>query len=1077
MSGLNGNQEVEKGLKKIANSVWGYFIHNRRMAIMIGLIFTIVGVYSYTQIPRETNPEIKIPFGIVATAYPGASPQEVADQVTFKIEQKIKNLEDLKLVTSSSSEGMSQISVEFEASADLEDSIRKLKDVVDEATPELPADANDPFVQEVSFSDAPIVTYSFFADLPYDQLLAVTEKVQTELEKVKGVESANITGERQKNILIAVREADMVQYGLNLRMISQAISSYHLNSPVGNIEVDDLLYRVKIQGEQEDVEKIKAIPLTGTDGALVYLQDVAEVREEFGEQTSVSRVSLKGEASFPALSISVVKKTGANILETAEEMRSILDQLKEDKTIPASVQYLTLTDMAEFVEGEFNSLMSNALQTVLLIFVVLLLALGFKPALIGGISIPFTFLVAFTFLYLTGNTFNFLVLFSLILGLGLLVDTTIVVMEGMHDFLHKEKLSPLNAALKAVKVYRFPLLSGLLTTIAAFIPMYLMSGIMGEFFKYIPTTVNIVLISAFVIGLFIIPAYAVMFMKEDEAKKEGRMTQWINRVRDNSLGKFNRKYTGFLDYLLSKKSRRVYMWLLTIVTFIGALALPVVGLVKVEGFPPEETDSMTITLEAPMGFTLDKLEPIVQKVEAVIQKDPDIESYVVNLGSGGSDSQEGGGVSGTNMANFTLNFVEEEKRSDVSYELAANYNNKLSFITEAEVTIPEIRGGPPTGSAIQVLVFGDDYGQLQEISAEVKAKLTEFGGAQVDDNIKTSTAEFTFDFSEPYTKALLKTYGLSVAEVAQEVRMAVFPTKVMTIKRGEEEVTVNLQKDWDGYKPTSIDEVEQIQIQNNQGEYVALGSFVTPKVGANLTSIEHYDTKQAVTISADAGEGKVPAEILAKLTPYLESYNWPMGYSYEISGANDDVNQSFQDLGRAMIVGILLIFLILVTQFNSFKQPFVILLSLPLSLIGVLFGFFIFQFKLGVATMIGIVALTGIVINDAIVLIDRINENRRTRGMGLKEAIIEAGPARLQPILITSITTVFGILPISLTDKFWEGLGMAIVFGMIFSTVLTLIIIPVFYYSMEARGEKKRLMAINNTPTQSNETAINSNQN
>ena len=1063
MAGLNGNQEVDQDLKGISRSFWGYFIKNRRMAIMLGLIFLITGIYSYTKIPRESNPEVKIPVGIVATGYPGASPQEVADQVTFKIEQKIKSLENVKTITSASSQGSSRISVEFEAKADLEDSIRKLKDAVDTAKPDLPADATDPFVQEVSFSDAPIVTYSFFGDLPYEQLLSVTQKAQKEIEKISGVESATISGERKKQVLIRVRQDDMVQYGFNMRAISQAISSFNMNSPVGSIEVNDLIYQVRIEGDQDDVEKIKNIPLTGRNGALVYVKDLADVQETLTEETSLSRVSLNGEASFPALSISVVKKTGTNILETSDAIKDTVVALEENKTIPASVKHLAVSDMADFVREDFNNLMFNALQTIILIFVVLFFALGLKEALIGGISIPFTFMVAFTVLYQTGNTFNFLVLFSLILGLGLLVDTTIVMMEGMHEYLYKHKLSPVNAALRAVKTYRYPLISGMLTTVSAFIPMLMMSGIMGQFFKFIPTTVNTVLISALVIGLFIIPAYAVIFMhKVKPGEKENRATAWITRKREALVGRIGGRYTRLLHYLLGNHRRRAGMWVITMVAFLGALALPIVGLVKVEGFPLVDNDYMNINIEAPVGITLDKLDPIVREVEAVVQKDTNVQSYLVNLGSGGSESldSQGGGASGSNLATFTLNFVPEKERTEKSYIIAENYKSKLASISGAKITVPELRSGPPSGSAIQVLVYGDDYSVLQKISTDIQAKLNEFGGTQVDDDIDTSTAEFTFDFSSPEIKALLKSYNLSVADVAQEVRMAVYPTKIATIKRGEDEIAVNVQNDWGDYKPHSIDEIKQIQIQNGTGQYIPLGMLTTPKVGANLTSVKHYDGKQAVTISSDVKTGLVPKDVLDQLVPYLDAYAWPEGYQYEMSGGNDDTTQSFMDLFKAMGIGILLIFLILVTQFNSFKQPFVILLSLPLSLIGVLFGFLIFQLKLGVATMIGIVALSGIVINDAIVLIDRINENRRTRNMGLEEAILEAGPARLQPILITSLTTVLGILPISLTDPFWLGLGMAIVFGMIFSTILTLVIIPVFYYSTELKYEKKRLEAL-----------------
>ncbi len=1054
MSGLNGKQEVDKELESIANSPWGYFIKNRRMAIILGFIFLVVGIYSYTQIPRESNPEVKVPFGMVMTSYPGASPQEVADQVTYEIEQQVKSLDNLKLMTSVSSEGLSQVSVEFEADADLDESISDLKDAVDSASPNLPEDATDPFVQELSFSDTPIVTYSFFGDLPYDQLLSVVKKVQSRIEEVKGVQSADILGEREKHILISVRQGDMVQYGLNLRQISQAVSTYHLNGPVGNIEIDDLLYRVRIEADQEDVERVKNIPIANRNGVNVYVKDVADVVEEFTEQVTDSRVSINGNPSFPALSINIIKKTGENILDTADEIKLILAELESNGTIPNELEYLAVSDMSDFVRKDFNRLMGNALATIALIFVVLLLALGIKEAFIGGIAIPFTFLVAFTFLYQTGNTFNFLVLFSLILGLGLLVDTTIVMMEGMHEYLYKERLSPVNAALKTVKTYRFSLMSGMLTTISAFLPMFLMSGIMGEFFKFIPTTVNAVLVSAFIIGLFIIPAYAVIFMhKIKDGEKESRFTVITRRVREGLIGRINRVYKRLLHFLLSKTRRRIGLWTLTIFGFLSALALPVIGIVKIEGFPLVDNDYMWVNVEAPVGYTLDRLDPIIQKIEGVVQKDPNIESYVLNLGVGGvGQSLEGdlaGGASNTHLASFTLNFVPEEERSEKSFVIAENYKQKLAFITEANITVPELRSGPPTGAAIQVLIFGEDYAILQDISNDVKSKLLGFGGAQVDDDIATSTAEFTFDFSAPYAKALLEQFNLSVAEVIQEVRTAVFPTTAATIKRADDEIDIDVQQDWDGYKPTSIDEVKAIQIQNNFGNYVALGDLVEPDVGANLTSVKNYDGNRAVTISSDVAANLVPADVLEKLVPYLDSYQWPEGYRYELTGGNEDTIQSFMDLLYAMIIGILLIFLILVTQFNSFKQPFVILLSLPLSLIGVFYGFWALQLKLGVATMIGIVALSGIVINDAIILIDRINHNRKYKQMNIKDAITEAGPARLQPILITSITTILGILPISLTDAFWLTLGMAVVFGMAFSTVLTLVIIPIFYYSLE----------------------------
>ena len=1062
MAKVDEKATVLENLKHIAHSFWGYFVFNRRMAIMIGLIFLVTGVFSFIKMPRESEPEVEVPYAMVMATYQGASPEEVAEQVTFKIEQKIKGMEDLEEMTSTSSESISQIFVEFDAKADIDDCIRKLKDKVDEAKTSLPGDADDPVVQELSFSNRPIITFSFFGDVAYEKLLDTVENVQDELERLKGVQSADIVGKRQKQVLVAVREVDMMQYGLNLRSIAQAVSTFHMNSPVGNIEVDDLYYRIRIEADQDTAERVANIPVLTRNGATIYLKDVANVEEAFEEETTKSRISVNGEPSKKAISINLVKKTGENIIQTVDEAKEIIEDMQISGEIPEEIEYIDINDMASYVREDFNRLMTNALETILLIFVVLLIALGFKEAFVGGLAIPFTFLIAFTYLYQTGNTFNFLVLFSLILGLGLLVDTTIVMMEGIHEFLYVEKLSPINAVLKAIKTYRFPLMSGMLTTVSAFTPMLMMSGIMGQYFKFIPITVNIVLISAFIVGILFVPGYAVLLMHAEDPEKERmqwKPLKWLREKRKTLISSLDEKYRSFLHTLLSHKKTRIKLYIVSILAFISALALPITGLVKVEGFPLVDIDYMYIDIEAPVGTSLEKLEPVVQKVEGMLEGNENIESYIVNLGTGGDSSLHslGGGASNTHLASLTINFIDKDLRTMESYEIAEYYKNLAKTITEAKVTVPELRSGPPAGAAIELRVFGDDPTILKQISADLQGKLEEWGGQEVDDDMTTGTAEFTFDFGGNYQKSLLKNYGLSVSDVAQEVRMAVYPTKIATIKRGEDEIDINIQKDWNGFRPSSVDEVEYIPIQNSSGEYILLGSLTKPKMGASLTSIRHFDGDEAITVSANPAEGQVPADLLDKLNPYLEQYNWPKGYSYKLTGGNEDTMQSFEDLFKAMIIGILLIFLILVSQFNSFKQPFVILTALPLSMIGVLYGFLAIGLNVGVATMIGIVALVGIVINDAIVLIDRINENRRVHKMPLQEAIEEAGPARLQAIMITSITTILGVLPVSLTDPFWLSLGMAIVFGMAFSTILTLIIIPNIYYSLEIKAEEKRI--------------------
>ncbi len=1048
MNSQDEKSSVLPELRDIADSFWGFFVFNRRLAIMVGLIFAVLGTVSFFQIPREAQPEVQIPFATVVTAYPGASPKEVADQVTFKLEQKIKSVENLAELTSTSSEGVSQIFVEFDPKADVEDSLRKLKDKVDEAKASLPEDATDPSVREISFSDEPIIIFSMFGDLPYEQLLEAAKEARDSLEKIAGVQSANIAGERERQVLVAVREADMVQYGLSLRGISRAIQSFHFSSPVGNVRVDDQFYQVRIEADQDTAEQIGSIPLSVRDGATIYVRDVAQIREELKEATSSSRVSRSGEPSKNAVSISLVKKTGENVIKTVDEARAAFQLLQANGSIPDSVQVIEINDTAKYIQDDFNSLMGNALGTVALIFGVLLLALGFKEALIGSISIPFTFFVTFAYLNWQGASFNFMVLFSLILGLGLLVDAAIVVMEGMHENLYRKNLSPVNAALMTIQTYRWPLISGMLTTVAAFLPMLMVSGIIGEFFKFIPITISAVLISSLLIGLLILPAYSVIFLHQARKEaKPSKILRFLHGRRERFIGWVDTHYQAFLGRLLAKRRTRFALLAVSLIAFASAAALPVMGLVKVEAFPLVDAGTMSITIEMPAGTAIEKVDPVARKIEPLLQADPNVKSYVVNLSGGGS---------GKASASFTVNFVDEELRELKTFELEQKYKKDLAFITEGQLTLSESRSGPPSGADIQLLVFGEDYTVLKKISSDLQAKLEQIGGDQVKDNLEDGTAEFTFDFSQPYQKALLRQQGLTAADVAQEVRMAVYPTTSITLKRGEEEVDVNLQREWGGASPSSIDQIRAIPIQNLSGSYIPLSALAEPRLGPGLSAVNHFDGEQAITVSSGLAPGKVAADVLGQLEPFLASYDWPRGYSWRMSGGDEETQKSFQDLLTSMVFGLILILLILITQFNSFKQPFVILMTLPMSLIGVFYGFMLFGIKLSIAAMIGIVALSGIVINDAIVLIDRINQNRQN-GMRLAEAIQEAGPARLQPIIITSVTTVLGILPISLTDPFWLALGMAIVFGMAFSTVLTLILVPVLYYAFERRGEAKRM--------------------
>lgn len=1045
----NNHTYSKEELSEIRNSFWGFFTEKFRFTLVVMFGIITMGVGSYISLPQEANPEIKVPIGIVTTVYPGATANDIEKLITDEIEEEIEGLDDLDKITSSSSEGLSAITVSFLAEADIESSIRKLKDAVDDAKPDLPDDAEDPNVTEVSFEDSPVVTFSLVGEYTYEEFMEMAEIVKDELESIRGVDDVRILGERNTEIHINIDPVKMQGYAISQNQIHTALQRYHLDIPIGGIVTGKMNYQVRLEGEFDTADEIKEIPIDNRDGQSIYIKDIAEVKETLQKETVFNRLSIAGSEPESTISLSVYKKTGANIIETVNRAKDHLTSI-QGNLLPTPEDGLNIqitNDNSEFVKDDFDSLSQSALQTIILIFITLLFALGFKEALITSIAIPLTFLVTFTMLQITGNTLNGLTLFGLVLGLGLLVDTAIVIMEGIYENVHVKKMSPGDAALATIKTYRTPLISGTATTVAAFLPMYLMSGIVGQFFSYIPTTVTTVLISSLFISLTISPAIAARLIR---SRKEGKKRFFLMVWKDRLIQRIHHYYSRFLRYLINGRFTCWAIIGVAIVTFASAMMLMVKGYIKTESFPVADVNFFNISVEAPEGTRVEETDLIAQKVEKQLLGDPLIENFVSSVGGGSArrtNQLSSGAASNSHTANITVNLVDKDDRELGSYEVSDKYRKKFESFTDAKVSIAEIRGGPPQAAPIEVRIFGEDFKTAEEIAQDITTMLEEFGAYQIEDSVELGTGQFVF---YPKIQRLNK-YGLDTATVGSTIRNAVFGREAAKILRDGEKIEIWVRYDWgEAEKPLHINQIENIEIATPAGFQVPLKEIADVKLEPSFLSINHRDSDRITTVTAEAAD---PVAIFQKLEERLKGYQLPDGFNIEMGGQREDIDQSFADLRNALSLAILLIALILILQFNSFTQPLIILFSLPLSLIGVFYGFFFFQIKLGIAAFIGVVALAGIVVNDAIVLIDRINNNRK-RGMSINDAIIEAGPARLQPILITSITTALGILPLTLKDEFWLGLGSAIIFGITFSTVLTLIVMPVLYKLFESGKER-----------------------
>lgn len=1020
-------------------SIWDVFIDKYAFTMLIIVSVIVGGLYAVVALPKESSPEVKVPIGIVMTVYPGASARDVETLITDKIEAKISSLDELDTYTSVSSEGMSAITVQFEASADLDDRIRALRDAVADAEPELPTEVERPIVQEVSFSDVPIASFSITANVPEAELKTMADQFKQAIEKISGVSDVLIAGDRESKVIVTVDKRRLDQYGVTITDVMGALSGASLSAPVGSIETDSVRYVVRLDADIRDPQTIGSLPLRATDGVPLYMRDVADVQFTLDEAQTYSRVSRNGEPSGNAVTLSVYKKTGGDITRIVDEAKQAVEEIRA-RSYPES-EVVTVFDNAAEVRKSISSLSGNGFQTVLLIIGLLLIFLGWREALLAGITVPLTFLIGFIGLSAIGSTINFLSLFSLILALGVVVDTGIVVVEGMHEEI-KKGTDPKEAAKKVVREFQWPLVSGTLTTVAAFFPLMFMSGIMGEFVKHIPITVNITLIGSLFTGLALVPVLASKFLKAKDVSdstptiKHTYIDPYLHRMQDW----YEVTLANFLRNAQAKRRMTVFL----VAAFVFALSMPFTGILRSTFFPENNADFFWIDVKAPIGTTLDATDRVTRQVEEQLYADNRIESFYVNVGAGNSQS---GSVTGNsaNIASFTVNLKTD--RDDATLDIMQGYRQAFADITDAEVTVSQADSGPPSGAPVAISFTGPDIEVIEQLTLDAQAILETIDGAiDVDSSIDESVFEFVLTLDREKAAS----YGFSPFQVAQTLRTTVQGAKATTLRYLGEDVDVQVRQQLNALATptesrlvTTIDEIMQITMRSPDGREVPLSAFMTARPTAGSSSIRHDDGDRIASATANVS-GTTPTEVFAKFSERSNELIVPDGYTMKLGGEQEDIEQSFRDLLEALFIGMFLIGAILLLQFGSFRQVGFILVSLPLALIAVFPGLAIMGQTLSFPSFIGIVALSGVVVNDAIMLMDKIIRNRKD-GMEMDAAIVDAGRSRLQPILLTTITTVAGILPLTLSDPIWGPLGFAIIFGLSFATVLTLCVIPMLY--------------------------------
>lgn len=1018
----------------------------RQFSYVLLTTLLLAGLWALFQIPKENYPSIVIPDGFVITSLPGASAADMETLVTDKIEDQVSGIANVDTLTSLSADGVSEVTVQFNANADINQSIQDLRDAVAKAVPNLPSDATAPQVIKINFNDQPVLVASVAGDLPPTEFSALGKTLSDDLQRISGVSSVSVAGVPNREVDVVVRQESLQQYGLSLSSVIMAISASNAAAPVGSISFDGVNYTINFKGGITDPDDVATIAVGQKGGAPIYLRDIALVSNGLAPITTYSRLSLNGKPSQQAITLTVYKQSSAEIQGTANAVRAELQKLQGTSLKGLDVFIPPTTDQGTQVQKQLGDLSETGIITVILVMAVLLLTIGWRESLVAALSIPISFLIAFLALFLTGNTLNFISLFALILAVGILVDSGIVVTEAIHA---RTPLypSPLEAARAALHDYAWPLIAGTMATVAVFAPLFFIRGIVGKFIAGIPYTLIFVLLASIFVALGIVPLIALVLtggrrntLEEKQEEITEHVTEWY-KVRLRSV-------------LEHTRAQRIFIWSLAGL-FVLSLVLPISGLVQAVFFPQADQDFAYINIEKPQGTALENTDLTVREIEELLYADTDISSFQTTVGQSSAlaSGLSAGAPSSANLGNITINFPTGHKKS--STEIVADLQTRLAVVHDASIQVLQTSNGPSSGAPIQIRFGGDNLDELITAADRGKELLQQIPHVT---NVTSSTQNNGTSFDLTIDRAKAAALGVNTQAVAQTLRAAVNGQKATTITEPGQNINVMVKLNLNpafatpsDTNKTTIESLQNLTVQGTGGP-VLLGSILSSALGQSNSQISHRSKVREETISAYPDSHTTASAVTSEFQKQIAGLHLPAGVSVAYGGETQDINQSFTDMFLALIAGLLLMFMILIISFNSIRYTLYLLVIVPLSLIGVLGGLALTGQPLSFSSLLGVIALGGVIINHAIILMDSMIHRRRAEPeRPIIDVVIDSAATRLRPIVLTTIATVIGMVPLSFTNAMWGPLAFAIMFGLTFAIVLTLVLVPVLFYRAEMR--------------------------
>jgi multidrug efflux pump len=1112
-------------------------VDNATTVLILTFMIFLFGIRSYQDIPKESFPEIPFPEIFVNTVYFGNSPADIENLVTIPLERELAGISEVRNITSNSIQDFSIIVVEFDVDTDREVAIRKVRDAIDRAKPELPNDlTEEPEIIDINLSEIPIMTVNVSGDFTLDELRVYAEYLEDRIKGLREISDVDIKGDREREVKIDVDLFRMQSVQVTFTDIENAIQSENVTMSGGEMLVNGTRRSVRVVGEFETVEEIREIVVKSEDQKTIYLKDIAEVSFGYEDPISIARSD-----KMPVISLDVIKRAGENLLDASDKIKDIIEDA-ENRIFPEGLTVQIFNDQSVQTRDTVQNLENSIISGVILVILVLLFFLGIRNSLFVGIAIPLSMLMGIMIINMLGYTLNMVILFSLILALGLLVDNAIVVVENIYRF-RQEGYSGVKAAKYGTGEVALPIIASTATTLAAFLPLAFWPGIMGSFMKFMPITLIIVLLSSLFVALVINPVLTSLYMKVDKkaSDKETRSrkkknvvigvigmllfagifhlldVQWMRNIlviasvlallnifilRDATFW-FQNTFIPFLEKIYDKFIRFALRKFMPLVVFFGTVLLLIFAVVllavhspKVEFFPETQPAFINVFVELPLGTDIMSTDELVREMEDRIMETVEphrdvVEAVLAQIGQNTADPNAGPDFgSSPQRARITVSLVPSNQRIGVNtYDILEDIRASISGIPGVDIVVDRNHDGPPVGRPINIEVQGEDLIELAETAERMRVFINrqQIGGIEdLRADLQVGKPEVIVNID----REAARRYEVSTFAIADAMRSAIFGKEVTNFKIGEDEypIMIRLAEEY-RYNLTDLLN-QQITFRSaSTGRLISvpISAVANVEYTSTYNSVNRKNEERVITLYSNVLEGYNANEVVARIKNSLRNFDMPEHLNYEFTGEQEEQAENLEFLNTAFLVALFLIFLIIVSQFNSLITPFIIILSVVFSTIGVFLGYVVNNVDIVIImTGVGIISLAGIVVNNAIVLIDYINllirRKRIDKGVDslyqltieeVRECVIKGGSIRLRPVLLTAITTVLGLIPLAIgfnfnflnfvTDldpnfyiggdsvEFWGVMAWTVIYGLMFATFLTLIVVPSMYW-MGYRG-------------------------